>query len=1171
MLTDRKTAPLPTSCPTILHGCKSAYCDTPTCLSSGKRNASRPHRPPTLLTATALAHYLAGQDNPNRGLCPHELKIAPESFDITNGLAQHAKNHSAEDYLVYPSVWQLAQQRRQRRAGDNGQQDQDGDLINALKQRQQARKDPKALSQNLYDSLTMIYSYTTQIPTPASVLASLRKSEHTPAHDARSTQTFATLASQTDGRHADPSTRPTLGTNDSNTSRSNENSRIVRQHSHLSAATRDSAQPDNAGAEVLTNGHHVHRIPYHPSNGTTQRHPPSAAHPTAVDGASDLAMLSISKTGKKSFTIGGTYSAAAPRAKPSSAATELPKNTLVEEHSSSDVPVIPTLNCNVLDELKDDVHRYGKSHTTDFNYVVDFDRRRRTRRTKPLVNRSLFYTLSDPQKLLASFHDTNQDFKDSPLPHLDSSRLANSFRDWNHRNGALIFDSLWLALDALFVSPPELDVQKSPRLRPSRKGASNSSPSDQSSSGHQGASRYLETHEAAHIVMICIHALTSLVPLGWPHTWAQIRRLRSWGVMVPTATPNTDAFAHPYMDIIDELEYEPAVRLADRLLRAIGMRTCYEHILASLDVAEANHDDSEQVPPSVGLVDMVIQHLEVVERVGLATKMKLNSSHDRDGDPGWTVTATFMEWLRTIIVKKWDSKAEINKWSSVGTAVMVLDRLHSKRQALHLHSNMFEMPILDERIDTVNEPINYLTWEHHPNTLHVFEYPCLFSAQHLVAYFRTINFTEMMKQYDHTMRTHQMQKSLEMFLKEPYWWIIKRKIKTTLSEYLVLDVSREEPLKDTLDQLWGMDKRMLLKPLKVKMGHNEGEVGADHGGVTYEFFRVVLSEAFRPENGEPHYTMQATRLTLPGMFTIDPQTHMTWFQPGSFEPPWKFQMLGILFSLAVYNGITLPVTFPLAFYEYLQTTGNPRVEGPANYDPIDYISDGWPSLAESFRTLLSWSDGDVADVFMREYVFSYSAFGQPIDQNLGDNFPALAESYSPIEEPGLVTNENRAQYVKDYVRALTYSSVAPNLIPFLHGFLTCIHPKSLHLFTPSSLRHLIEGTQHISITDLKRCAKYEDGYTPTHSNIRNFWDVVEHYSQEELRLLLEFVTASDRVPVTGYESITFHIVRIMGSPGSLPSSSTCFGKLYLPDYGDRGVLEGKLGLAIRNSKGFGNV
>jgi hypothetical protein len=403
-----------------------------------------------LLTATALAHYLAGQDNPNRGLCPHQLKVAPESFEITDSLTQHARNNSAEDYVVYPSVWQLAQQRRQRRAGNSSgsgaagqQQELDGDLINALKQRQQARKDPKALSQDLYDSWTMIYSYTTQIPTPASVLASLHKSEHAPAHDARPTEPFATLASQTDGRHADPSTRPTLGTNDSNTSQLNDNSCLVRQHSQLSAATRDSSQPDNAGAEVLANGHYVHRISYHPSNGTIQRHPPSAAHPTAMDSALDSAMLSISKTGKKSFTIGGIYPAPAHRAKSSPRAPELPtKNSPVEEHPSSGVPVVPTLNCSILDELKEDVHRHGKSRSTDFNYVVDFNRRRRTRSTKPLVNQSLFYTLSDLEKLLASFYDTNQDFKDSPLPHLDSARLANSFRDWNHRNSALIFDSL---------------------------------------------------------------------------------------------------------------------------------------------------------------------------------------------------------------------------------------------------------------------------------------------------------------------------------------------------------------------------------------------------------------------------------------------------------------------------------------------------------------------------------------------------------------------------------------------------------------------------------------------------------------------------------------------------------------------------------------------------------
>ncbi|CAI9629131.1 unnamed protein product [Alternaria burnsii] len=1127
----------------ILHGCKSTYCNTPTCLSSSKRTASKPHRPPTLLTAVALAHYLAGQDHPNRGLCPHQLKTPPESFEIASSLAEQARVDSAGNYAVYPAIGQLAQQRQQNFAGSSSggraatqAEGHHGDLISALRQRQRDRKDPKALSQNLYDSLTMIYSYTAHIPSPASVLTSFRL----PASRAERNHTESTPHT-----NAHVATSQLYGKLDN-----------VAQHSHRASAAHGDLHSSSSVAEVLTNGQHVHKIPYHPSNGAIQRRPSTASHSSVVDGASDPTMLSIKKTGRKSFTIGGTIPPAVHQTKaPSVASKSATKDTTNSTPTAPGVPIVPKLSCDILDKLKEDILRYGDSRSTDLNYVVDFDPGRRTRRAKPLVNRSLFYALSNPQKLLASFHDANPDFKDSPLPHLDSLRLVNSFRGWNHRNGALIFDSLWLALEALFTCPPELVVQKSPRLRPSRKGASTDSqpgkpPGTQDDKA--AASRYLDTNEAAHIVMICIHALTSLVPVGWPHTWAQIRKLRSWGVMVPDATPHPDKFVHPYMDIIDELEYEPAIRLADRLLRAIGARTCFEHILASLD------GDADTTGFSTTLMGVVIKHLEVLERISMAMKLRLTTNHDLDGDPGWTVTATFMEWLRTIVIKKWESKAEVNKWSSVGTAIMILDKLHSKQQALYLNSKMFEMPILHERIDTVNEPINYLTWEHHPNTLHVFEYPCLFSKQHLVAYFRTINFTEMMKQYDHTMRTHQMQRSLEMFLQEPYWWEIKRRTKVTLSDYLVLDVSREEPLKDTLDQLWGQDKRMLLKPLKVKMGHKEGEVGLDHGGVTYEFFRVVMSEAFRPENG---------------MFTIDSQTRMTWFQPQSLEPKWKFEMLGILFGLAVYNGITLPITFPLAFYDCLQSVGNPLCRRVAGYDALSYIRDGWPSLAEGFQKLLSWRDGDVSNVFVREYIFSYEAFGQIVNQNLShESAPITTPPESSQEEPDLVTNINREQYVRAYVRALTYDSIAPQLTSFIRGFITCINAKSLQLFTPSTLRHLIEGTQHISISDLKRCAKYEDGYTASHSNIRAFWDVVEDYSQEDLRHLLEFVTASDRVPVTGYESITFHIVRIAGAEsGGLPSSSTCFGKLYLPDYQDKKILEKKLGLAIRNSKGFGNV
>jgi hypothetical protein len=319
------------------------------------------------------------------------------------------------------------------------------------------------------------------------------------------------------------------------------------------------------------------------------------------------------------------------------------------------------------------------------------------------------------------------------------------------------------------------------------------------------------------------------------------------------------------------------------------------------------------------------------------------------------------------------------------------------------------------------------------------------------------------------------------------------------------------------------------------------------------------------------------------MFTLDPQTRMTWFQPSTLEPDWKFEMIGNLFSLAVYNGITLPITFPLALYHFLLPTGAPLRDIHKTVDGIDFIKDGWPELAKGFEQLLAWTDGDVGDVFMRDYAFSYQAFGQRIDHNMEEPYvrPSqatqqsqavrpehLLESTTPEAKP--VTNANRAGFVRDYIHHLTYLSISPQLHAFRKGFMACLAPRSLHFFSPHTLRNLIEGEQHISISGLRRCARYEEGYSATHTTIESFWRIVEQYNQDDRRHLLEFVTASDRVPVTGYDGITFHIVRV-GDAGLLPTSSTCFGKLYLPEYADEEILKTKLELAIRNSKGFGVV
>lgn len=96
---------------------------------------------------------------------------------------------------------------------------------------------------------------------------------------------------------------------------------------------------------------------------------------------------------------------------------------------------------------------------------------------------------------------------------------------------------------------------------------------------------------------------------------------------------------------------------------------------------------------------------------------------------------------------------------------------------------------------------------------------------------------------------------------------------------------------------------------------------------------------------------------------------MAWFQPCSPEPSYKFELLGLLTSLAIYNGLTLPVTFPLALYRKL-------LDLPVTN--LDHIRDGWPELSKGFDNLLRWSEGDVEDIFMRSYAFSMEIPGSRI-------------------------------------------------------------------------------------------------------------------------------------------------------------------------------------------------
>ena len=56
---------------------------------------------------------------------------------------------------------------------------------------------------------------------------------------------------------------------------------------------------------------------------------------------------------------------------------------------------------------------------------------------------------------------------------------------------------------------------------------------------------------------------------------------------------------------------------------------------------------------------------------------------------------------------------------------------------------------------------------------------------------------------------------------------------------------------------------------------------------------------------------------LIGMFVYNEASRQYWFNPTSFENDAQFTLIGLVFGLAIYNGIILDVNFPLVLYRKL--------------------------------------------------------------------------------------------------------------------------------------------------------------------------------------------------------------------------------------------------------------
>lgn len=138
---------------------------------------------------------------------------------------------------------------------------------------------------------------------------------------------------------------------------------------------------------------------------------------------------------------------------------------------------------------------------------------------------------------------------------------------------------------------------------------------------------------------------------------------------------------------------------------------------------------------------------------------------------------------------------------------------------------------------------------------------------------------------------------------------------------------------------------------------------------------------------------------------------------------------------------------------------------------------------------------------------------------------------------------------------------------FVDGLSNVLPVEILTLFTGQELRAALCGNTDVDVDLLRRVVEYE-GYNEGDATIKFFWNVLREMSSDDRKKFLQFVWARSRLPNKESEfDAPFKIQKELSkeSPDmALPSASTCFFTLSLPEYSTQDILRDKLHFAVNN-------
>lgn len=383
-----------------------------------------------------------------------------------------------------------------------------------------------------------------------------------------------------------------------------------------------------------------------------------------------------------------------------------------------------------------------------------------------------------------------------------------------------------------------------------------------------------------------------------------------------------------------------------------------------------------------------------------------------------------------------------------------------------------------------------------------------------------------------------------------------------------ITIRRSRMLEDGYDQLRRLPVNSIKGVIRVKFVNDLGvdEAGIDQDGVFKEFLEEIIKKVFNPALNLFKTTSGNERL-YPSPTSYIHENHLQ-----------LFEFVGKMLGKAVYEGIVVDV--PFASFFLSQVLGHHH---STFYSSIDEL----PSLdSEFYKNLTSIKryDGDVGDLGLT-LSYDEDVMGQLVCHELipgGKTMP--------------VTNENKISYIHLMAHFRMHTQIKEQTAAFIRGFRSIINPEWLHMFSTPEVQRLVSGDNaEIDLDDLKKHTVYYGGFHSSHRVIIWLWDILSSdFNAEERAMFLKFVTSCSRPPLLGFAYLKppfsircvevsddqdtgdtlgsvlrgFFTIRKKEPGGRLPTSSTCFNLLKLPNYSKKSILRDKLRYAISMNTGF---